>query len=128
SSDDARLIREMSNLIYQINSLDTDMFSVVIGKAIGSAYTALVSPCEYKIAWDGAEVAALESESVARLMYADEIKKAKDKDKAAQKLAKSYAEENNSAIVIARDGHFDNVIEPNHTRQYLIAALLAHVE
>lgn len=127
-ADDARLLREMSNLIYQINSLDTDMFSVVIGKAIGSAYTALVSPCEYKIAWDGAEIAALESEAAARLMYADEIKKAKDKDKAAAKIAKTYAEENNSAVVIAKDGHFDNVIEPNHTRQYLIAALLAHVE
>lgn len=127
-SDDARLIREMSNLIYQINSLDTDMFSLVTGKAVGSAYTALVSPCEYKIAWDGAEIAAIESEAAARLMYADEIKNAKDKDKAAQKLAKSYAEENSSAIVIAKEGRFDNVIEPNHTRQYLIAALLAHVE
>ncbi len=127
-ADDARLIREMSNLIYQINSLDTDTFSVVVGKAVGAAYTALVSPCEYKIAWDCALVAALESEAAARLLYADELKKAKDKDKAAKKLAESYAEQNGAALVVAKDGHFDNVIEPNHTRQYLLAALLAHVE
>lgn len=128
AADDARLIREMSNLIYHINSLDLDTFSVVTGKAIGSAYTALVSPCAYKIAWDGATVAAVESETAARLLYADEIKSAKDKDKTAKKLAEAYAEENNSAVQLAKSGHFDNVIEPNLTRSYLIAALLAHVE
>ncbi len=127
-ADDARLIREMSNLIYRIYTLDTDMFSVVVGKAIGAAYTALVAPCAYKIAWDGAEIAALGSEETARLIYADEIKKAKDKDKAAAKFAESYSQENNSALVLAKSGHFDNVIEPALTRSYLIAALLAHVE
>lgn len=126
--NDYRLIREASNLAYHINSLQVDMFSVVIGKAIGAAYTMFVAPCEYKIAWECAEVAAIESESAARLLYADEIKSAKDKDKVAKKLAESYAEENSSALCVARNGYFDNVIEPNHTRVHLIAALLAHVE
>ncbi|MCH5155941.1 MAG: hypothetical protein J1F69_04970 [Clostridiales bacterium] len=125
---DAALIREMSNLIYQVNSLSVDIFSVVYGKAIGGAYTALVAPAEYKIAWDSAEIGALESEAAARLLYADEIKSAKDKDKTAEKLAKSYGGENCAALVIAKSGYLDNVIEPNHTRSYLIAALLAHVE
>ncbi len=128
ASDDATLIREMSNLVYQVNTIDVDMFSVVYGKAIGGAYTALVAPSEYKIAWENAEVGALESEAAARLLYADEIKSAKDKDKAAQKLASSYGGENNAALVVAQSGYFDNVIEPNLTRSYLIAALLAHVE
>ncbi|MCH5165785.1 MAG: hypothetical protein J1G01_05230 [Clostridiales bacterium] len=126
--NDAALIREMSNLIYQVNTIDVDMFSVVYGKAIGGAYTALVAPCEYKIAWENAEVGALESEAAARLLYADEIKTAKNKDKAAEKLAASYGGENCSAVVIAKSGNFDNVIEPNLTRSYLLAALLAHVE
>lgn len=125
---DAALIREMSNLIYQVNSLSVDIFSVVYGKAIGGAYTAFVAPAEYKIAWDSAEIGALESEAAARLLYADEIKSAKDKDKTADKLAKAYGGENCSALVVAKDGYLDNVIEPNHTRSYLIAALLAHVE
>lgn len=128
SKDDAALVREMSNLIYQVNSLDTDMFALVYGKAIGSAYTALVAPCEYKIAWECAEVGALESEAAARLLYADEIKSAKSKDKTAEKLAAEYGAANGSALLLARNGYFDNVIEPNLTRQYLLAALLAHVE
>ncbi len=125
---DAVLIREMSNLIYRVNSLSVDMFSVVYGKAIGCAYTALVSPCAYKIAWENAEIGALESEAAARLLYADEIKAAKNKDKAAEKLAAEYGGENCSAVKLAKSGYFDNVIEPNLTRSYLLAALLAHVE
>ena len=125
---DATLIREMSNLIYSVNTLDVDMFSVVYGKAIGGAYTALVAPCEYKIAWENAEIGALESEAAARLLYADEIKSAKNKDKTAATLASAYGGENCSALTLARAGRFDNVIEPNLTRSYLIAALLAHVE
>lgn len=128
SSDDARLTREMSNLIYAVNTLDTDAFAVVYGKAVGGAYVSLVAPCEYKIAWDGAYVGTLDSEAAARLLYADEIKSAKNKDKTAEKLAKAYSEENCSALGIARSGYFDNVIEPNLTRQYLLAALIAHVE
>lgn len=125
---DLALIREMSNLIYQVNSLSVDIFSVAYGKAIGGAYTALVAPAEYKIAWESAEIGALESEAAARLLYADEIKSAKNKDKTAETLAKSYGGENCSAVVVAKNGYFDNVIEPNHTRSYLVAALLAHVE
>lgn len=128
SLGDGLLIREMSNLVYQVNSVDVDMFAVVYGKAIGGAYTALVSPCEYKIAWDGAEIGALESEAAARLLYADEIKTAKNKDKAVEKLALSYSGENCSALVLAEKGYFDNVIEPDLTRSYLLAALIAHVE
>ncbi|MBD5132326.1 MAG: hypothetical protein HDT28_07065 [Clostridiales bacterium] len=128
SGDDCTLIREMSNLIYQVNSLDVDAFALVYGKAIGGAYTSLVAPCDYKIAWDCAEIGALESEAAARLIYADDIKSSKNKEKAAEKLAASYSEENNSALVLAKNGYFDNVIEPNLTRQYLLAALLAHVE
>lgn len=128
SANDARLIRDMSDLIYRVNTLDVDTFAVVRGKAIGAAYTALVSQCEYKIAWDCAEVGALDSEAAARLLYADEIKSAKNKDKTVEKSAAMYASENCSAIVLARKGRFDNVIEPNSTRAYLSAALLAHVE
>lgn len=128
NAEDYRLLREMSNLIYQINSLSVDTFSLVFGKAIGIVYSVFVSPCEYKIAWDCAFAGALESESAARLLYADEIKVAKDQDKAAKKLAEAYAEENLSALTVARSGHFDNVIEPNFTRQYLLAALIAHAE
>lgn len=128
STDDARLIREMSNLVYRVNSLETDAFAVVYGKAVGGAYVSLVAPCAYKIAWEGAYVGTLDSEAAARLVYADEIKSAKDKDKAAAKLAKAYSEEHGSALNIARSGYFDNVIEPNLTRQFLLAALIAHVE
>lgn len=127
-SNDAHLMYEISNLLYTVHTQGADTFAVVCGKAIGGAYSTLVAPCEYKIAWECAEVGALASESAARLIYADEIKTAKNKDKAAEKLATAYSAEHCSALVLARSGHFDNVIEPNLTRSYLLAALVAHME
>lgn len=128
SADDGGLLREMSNLIYRVNMLSLDTFAVVYGKAVGAAYTAFVSPCDYKIAWDSAYIGALDGIQTARLLYADEIKTAKNKDKAAEKLAKAYAEDGGSAITAARAGYFDIVTEPALTRSYLIAALYAHLE
>ena len=122
---DADLMRDMSMLIDEINVFDQTKISVVFGKAGGIAYTALVSLCDYKIAWEDASASVLESESAARLLYSDEIAKAKDKDKSAAKFASAYAEENASAMVVALSGHFDNVVNPNHTRAYLINTLMA---
>lgn len=128
SGDDTALIREMARLIYNVNLITVDLHCVIYGKAIGGAYSALVAPCDYKIAWENAEIGAMESEAAARLVYADEIKSAKDKDKAAAKFAAAYASEIGSAVNVARGGKIDNVIEPNLTRLYLISALLARVE
>ncbi len=128
SGDDTALIREMARLIYNVNLITVDLHCVIFGKAIGGAYSALVSPCDYKLAWENAELGVMESEAAARLEYADEIKSAKDKDKAAAKFAAAYASENSNAVYVARGGKLDNVIEPNLTRSYLISALLARVE
>ena len=40
-------------------------------------------------------------------------------------FAEAYEDENSSAIVVARKGYLDNVIDPSFTRQYLIAGVQA---
>ena len=40
-------------------------------------------------------------------------------------IAEAYEDENSSAIVVARKGYLDNVIDPSFTRQYLIAGVQA---
>lgn len=126
AAQEPRLIREAGNLIYQINNLETDTIALLYGKAVGAAYTCFVAPCEYKLAWDCATVSAMESEAAARLLYGDDIAKAKNKDKAAAQFAKTY-EEQNCATELSKSGNIDNVIEPNFTRQYLIAVLQIHL-
>ena len=74
------------------------------------------------MAWDCASVTPLESAAAARMLYGDDIAKAKDQEKTEANFAEVYAEDN-SAVKAAEKGHFDTVLLPAHTRQYLIAAL-----
>lgn len=121
------LMREMSNLLYSINTLSVDTVSIVYGKAIGVSYSAFVAPSTYRVAWESAFISPLDGDNAARLAYSEEIGKAKgkQKDELVKKLSAAYITENCSAVKLSQDGYIDNVIDPNHTRQYLIAALQA---
>lgn len=99
--------------------------SLVVGNAIGAGYVAFAAKgsVDYSLAWENAQISAIDSVSAAELLFSKEIAKAKNKDTATKKLAESYAEENNSAIAVSKDGYIDNIIEPQFSRQYLIAAI-----
>ncbi len=118
------LIRNVSDLIYAYNTKRVPKISLIFGGAVGAAYSIFASKqtYDYTIAWDCASITPLESTSAARLIYGEEIAKAKDPVAAEEKFAAIYAEEN-SAMTAAEKGYVDTVIFPNHTRQYLIAAL-----
>lgn len=119
------LIREIGSLIYNYSQIRVGKISLVVGSAIGAGYTILCarSVFDYTAAWESAEVGALSSEAAARLLYADEIAGAKDKEKAEQKLADAYAKENMGAGKVGAIGLFDNVIKPEFTRNFLISAV-----
>lgn len=123
--ENSNLIREISNLIYCYNQITVGKISLVTGNAIGLGYVALASKAVYDFtfAWADANIGIIDNLAAAELIYSAEISKAKDKDKAAQKLADSYAEANSNAITVAMNGYIDNVFEPNLSRQYLINAL-----
>lgn len=116
------LIREVGNLIYSYSQISVAKISLVVGKAIGVGYTAFCSKsiCDYSAAWTGTETGALESEAVARLLYGEDIAKAKDKKKAEEKFASAYAKENMSADGVAALGLYDNVVKPEFSRRFLI--------
>ena len=118
------LIRNLSDLVYAYRNVDVPKIALVCGGAVGAAYSvfAAKSSYDYTMAWDGAAITPLESAAAARLLYGEEIAKAKNPDAAENKFAKAYAEEN-SALVAAEKGYLDTVLVPNHSRQYLIAAL-----
>lgn len=118
------LIRNVSDLIYTYRNVSLPKIALVCGGAVGAAYSifAAKSSYDYTMAWDTASITPLESSSAARLLYGEEIAKAKDQNAAEEKFAKVYAEEN-SALVAAEKGYLDTVLIPNHSRQYLIAAL-----
>ncbi len=128
AAENDSLIRDISDMMYCYNAAENAKISVIVGKAIGLGYVAFSSKrtVDYTIAWESAYVGLLDSVAAADLIYADEIAKAADKEKAEREFAKEYAEENGSATTVAESGYIDNVILPSLTRQYLIAATMMY--
>ncbi len=124
------LIRSVGDMIYAYNVADVAKISLVKGSAVGVGYVALASSdiYDYVIAWESASIGLLDNAASAELVYSAEIAKAKDKDAAAAKLAEAYREENAAAVTVASKGYIDNVIDPNFSRQYLIAAVQAYID
>lgn len=123
------LIRNIGDLIYAYRNYGMPKIAMVCGGAVGAAYSifAAKGAFDYTVAWDCASITPLETTAAARLLYGDEIAKSKNATAAEAKFAKVYAEEN-SAMTAAEKGYVDTVILPNHSRQYLIAALQTMVK
>lgn len=124
------LMRSVGDMIYAYNVADVAKISLIKGNAIGAGYVAFASKSiyDYTVAWENATVGMLDNVAAAELVYSADLAKAKDKDAALNKLATAYGEENTAAVTVAEKGFIDNVINPNFSRQYLIAAVQAFLE
>lgn len=121
------LIPNVADMLYAYNMCNCAKISLISGKAIGIGYVAFANKrtFDYSVAWDGANIGMLNDVQSATLLYSDLIANAEDKDTALNHLALAYGKDNSAAKVVAESGYIDNVINPVHTRQYLIAAMEA---
>ncbi len=126
---DGQTIREVSDMLFTYGCLCVPKLALIYGNAIGLGYMAFVAKnnVDYSIAWTDAKIGTVDGTAAAQLLYKEEIAKAANRNKAAEKLAEAYAEENLSAPVVAQKGYLDNVIEPALSRPYLIAALQTYL-
>jgi acetyl-CoA carboxylase carboxyltransferase component len=131
SQENYDLIRNISDMLFAYNICDCAKITLISGQAIGIGYTAFANKrtFDYSIAWNGASIGMLSDIQSATLVYSDLLaQKFDDKQAATSELAKAYGKENSSAAVVAESGYIDNVINPAHTRQYLIAAVEAFAD
>lgn len=128
--NDGITVRAVSDMMFTYNGLSVPKLALIYGDAIGIGYMAFAakSNVDYSVAWADAKIGTVCGEVAARLLYGKEISEAKDKDKAAEKLAAAYSEENLLAPVVAKKGYLDNVIEPSLSRPYLVAALQTYFD
>jgi len=101
--------------------------AVIYGKAIGNGYAALASKSigyDYVLALSDAEISPVSADVAVNLLYTDEIKNAKDPNKAREDLTNKYASLQGNPINAAKEGYIDNVIEPQAIRPYVSSALL----
>lgn len=123
------LIKNIGEMMYALNVSSIEKISVITGNALGAAYVAFANKSlyDYVIAWENAKIGMLDGRQSAELVYGSAIAQAEDRQKAEETFVSAYEDENMSAVVVAEKGFIDNVIDPDFTRQYLIAALQAYI-
>ena len=116
-------------MMYALNVASIEKIAVIVGDALGAAYVAFAgkSVYDYVAAWDSAKIGMLDGTQSARLVYGDQIAKADDVSLAEKQFAETHENDNMAAVCVAEKGFIDNVIDPDFTRQYLIAALQAYI-
>ncbi len=116
----------VAKLTYAFANATVPKVNVVIGDAFGTAYVAMNSKsigADIEFAWPTAKIGTMCPTMAAKIMYADEIEKAEDKNALIKEKAAEYETLQSSAIAAAKRGYVDDVIEPDATRKRVIAAM-----
>ena len=117
--------REASRLIHTFADATVPKVTVVTGAAYGSAYLTMNSGhigADLVYAWPSSAVGMMPAQNAVKIIYNEEINASADaKGLIAEKTA-DYAALQTSPESAAGRGYIDAVIEPERTRQHLIAA------
>jgi acetyl-CoA carboxylase carboxyltransferase component len=117
------IIRHGAKVLYAYSEATVPKISLVLRKAYGGAYIALVSKdmgFDKVLAWPSAEIAVMGAEQAVSIVNKDEINK---NPKSKEALIKEYIGKYLNPYVAAKLGKVDMVIEPKETRIALIRCL-----
>ena len=119
-------IKAMTRLANCYAEATTVKISVITGKAIGSAFTALAGKnvnADFVFAWGNAVIAPVMPETAVEFLWHDELKNADNLQAKRAELAQKYAETLASARSAAAIDAIDDVIAPENTKDVLTSAL-----
>ena len=117
--NNSRVMKEITEYLSMLDTIDTAKIAVVYKKAIGLGYSLFASKSvgfDYTCAFANASIALFDGVQGAQIELGNE-----KVDKA--DLAARYADENSDPIHAAKNGYIDAIIEPQFVKQYLIASL-----
>jgi len=119
------IIRHGAKILYAYSEATVPKISLVMRKAYGGAYIALVSKemgFDKVIAWPDAEIAVMGAEQAVSIIHKKELKGNNINKIKAQKI-KEYSEKSLNPQEAAKYGQVDMIIEPKNTRKVLINTL-----
>ena len=99
--------------------------NLITGKAFGSAYVTMNSKhigADLVMALDTAEIGMMDAKAAAKIMYADEISAASDKNAIVDEKAAEYAKLQSSPEAAASRGYVDSIISADDARKQLVYA------
>ncbi len=120
------IIRHGAKVLYAYSRATVPKISLVMRKAFGGAYIALVSKdmgYDRVLAWPSAEIAVMGAEGAVGIVHRRELLAADNDPVLRQKLTDAYREEHLNPYVAAGQNRIDAVIEPAETRATLIRQL-----
>jgi acetyl-CoA carboxylase carboxyltransferase component len=120
------VIRHGAKLLYAYSEATVPKLTVVMRKAYGGAYVAMCSRhlgATFVIAWPTAEIAVMGPEGAANIIFRKEIDESDDPEIKRKEMVKQYEEKFANPYAAASKGYVDQIIEPDKTRDTLIAAL-----
>ncbi len=125
-AEKAGIVKDAAKIAYAYASATVPMVTLILNKAVGSAYSLMASKAlgaDMVYAWPSASIEILPAGTAAQIVYEEEIKNSEDSVKARTEYTKKFAEYNSSPIAAAQRGYIDDIIDPINTRPILAAAL-----
>ncbi|PLX42674.1 MAG: methylmalonyl-CoA carboxyltransferase [Deltaproteobacteria bacterium] len=124
----AGIIKHGAKLIYAYSEATVPKITVITRKAYGGAYCVMSSKHlrgDLNLAYPTAEIAVMGPQGAVDIIFAKEIKKAKDEKAARQEKISEYSERFANPYQAAELGYIDEVIMPEDTRIRIIQGLEA---
>ncbi len=121
----AGIIRHGAKMIYAYSEASVPKVSIILRKAYGGGYIAMSSKhlkTDFVFALPTAEIAVMGPESACSVIFAKEIREAKDPDALRQQKIEEYKEKFSNPYNPASKGYIDDIIHPGDTRRKLINA------
>lgn len=120
------IIRHGAKILYAYSEATVPKISLVMRKAYGGAYIALVSKdmgYDHVIAWPTAEIAVMGAEQAVNIVNRKELAKAKDPEKLRAEKIQEFSDKFLNPFVAAELGKVDQIINFKDTRRVLIKTL-----
>jgi len=122
----AGVIRHGAKLLYAYSEATVPRITVILRKAYGGGYIAMNSRhlrADFVFAWPMAEIAVMGPEGAANIIFRKEITEAADPDAMRKLKVAEYKDKFANPYVAAAKGYIDTVIEPKHTRKFVLHAI-----
>ena len=120
------VIRHGAKLLHAFAEAVVPKVTVVLRKAYGGGFITMNSKdlgADLTFAWPDAEIGVMGPKQAVGIVHRDDIAAADDPEAERDRLAAAYAEQHVSALVAAREGFVDELIDPRDTRRRLAGAL-----
>ncbi len=126
------IILHGAKLLYAYAEATVPKITVITRKAYGGAYDVMNSKhlgADFNAAWPSAEIAVMGADGAVNIVFRSELKRVADQggdvDARRAELVAEYKERFANPYQAAERGYVDDVIQPEDTRPWLVAALEA---